>query len=59
MSTLPVSVNRRKQLSVVLDRLINLSLQVIVLAVEAISIVFCESCYTEVVTFYTEPDNLC
>jgi hypothetical protein len=32
-------------------------LQVIVIAVKAISIVFYESYYTEVVIFYTEPDN--
>ena len=35
-----------------------MSLQVIILAVKAISIGSCESYYTEVVTFYTEPDTL-
>jgi hypothetical protein len=51
-------VNIRKQLSALLDRLVNVSLQLLVLIVNAIEVLFYEPCYTEVMKFYTEPDTI-
>jgi hypothetical protein len=50
--------NIRKQLSALLDRLVNVLLQGIVLVAKATNVIFYEPCYTEVMRLYTEPATI-